>query len=95
MIINMLIGEADLLLPREIGDEVRLLSACPCQRKSCGDDNIRFGDTFIFQFDGDRRKSEQIIVLVFDFVGIFDRDENDPKVALMQKRPKPCFARRG
>lgn len=35
------------------------------------------------------------VILYLDFKGIFDRDADNPKAALMQKRPKPCFPRRG
>lgn len=31
------------------------------------------------------------VILYLDFVGIFDRDENDPKVALMQKKTEAMF----
>lgn len=32
-------------------------------------------------------------ILYLDFKGIFDRDADNPKAAIMQKRPKPCFPR--
>ena len=35
------------------------------------------------------------IILYLDFVGIFDRDENDPKVALMQKKTEAMFRPEG
>lgn len=35
------------------------------------------------------------VILYLDFKGIFDRDADNPKAAIMQKRPKPCFPRRG
>ena len=35
------------------------------------------------------------VLLYLDFKGIFDRDAGNPKAAIMQKRPKPCFPRRG
>ena len=68
VVVCLFVGELHLGIFYQICLEVRLLPACPDQGQTGGNRNVRLGEIFGFQFLGDGRRGQHIIVLVLDFV---------------------------
>ena len=66
---SLFVGEIHFRVFHQILPERRLLPACPSQWKTGGNHNVRLGNIFGFQFLGNRRKGEDIIVLVVHLFG--------------------------
>lgn len=68
VVIRLFVGELHLGVLHQICSKICLLPACPGQRQTGGNRNVRLGEIFGFQFLGDGRRGQHIIVLVLDFV---------------------------
>ena len=68
MVVRLFVGELHLGIFHQIFLEVRLLSACPGQRQTSGNHNVRLGKIFGFQLLGDGRKGQHIVIPILDLV---------------------------
>lgn len=68
MVVRLFVGELHLGIFHQIFLEVRFPSACPSQRQTGGNHNVRLGKIFGFQLLGDCRKGQHIVVLILDLV---------------------------
>ena len=110
-LIRRLSVQAMLSYAQPIGEDQYSFSLTPAQTKEVimGDgetwqeDNAIFFQTMcVLRGEKYRQPTSDMlisdladVILYLDFKGIFDRDADNPKAAIMQKRPKPCFPRRG
>lgn len=68
MVSGLFVDKFHLGVLHQICSKICLLPACPGQRQTGGNHNVRLGKIFGFQLLGDCRKGQHIIVLILDLV---------------------------